>query len=97
MYQVPLLFIEISSAAVMTVPFYADVFEKGDASGVLFEIFRPWGAGGKVVLVFMALSIIANVAPNTYAASLSAQTLMPLFQKIPRAVWCIIMFCAYSE
>jgi purine-cytosine permease-like protein len=81
----------------MTVPQFAAVFETGDAGGVLFDIFRPWGAGGKAVLVLMAFSIVANIAPNTYSASLSAQTLMPLFQKIPRAIWCIFMFCAYSE
>lgn len=45
----------------------------------------------------MSLSIISNIAPNTYSASLSAQTLLPLFQKIPRALWCVFMFCVYSE
>jgi hypothetical protein len=49
--MLPLVFIETVSAAVMTVPAYAEVFRHSDAAGVLFEIFRPWGAGGKFIMV----------------------------------------------
>lgn len=94
--MVPLLFIEILGAAVMTVPDFAAAFEEGDASGVLQEVFRPWGGGGKFILVIFSFSIIANIAPNTYSASLSAQTLLPIFQKIPRAAWCVFMFLVYT-
>lgn len=105
--MIPLVFIETVGAAIMTVPAYAAAFEEGDASGVLQEIFRPWGGGGKFILVsapeggsshqtVMSFSIIANITPNTYAAALSAQILLPTFQKIPRAVWCIFMFLVYT-
>jgi purine-cytosine permease-like protein len=48
------------------------------------------------ILVLLALSIICNITPNTYSAALSAQTLLPIFEKIPRAIWCVVMFIAYS-
>jgi purine-cytosine permease-like protein len=44
----------------------------------------------------MAFSIVANITPNTYSAALSAQTILPIFQKIPRAVWCVFMFVVYT-
>lgn len=49
--MIPLVFIETVGAAIMTVPAYTAAFEEGDASGVLQEIFRPWGGGGKFILV----------------------------------------------
>ena len=40
----------------MTVPDYAAAFEKGDAGGVIAEVFRPWGGGGKVSGQFTAVN-----------------------------------------
>jgi len=94
--MIPLVFIEGISAAVMTVPDYAAVFADSDASGVLLEIFSPWGGGGKFIQVVLALSIISNCVPNTYSAALSAQALFPIFEKIPRAFWTILMFVIYT-
>lgn len=94
--MLPLVFVETLSAALMTVPVYSQAFEEGDAGGVLARAFQPWNAGGKVIMGIMAFSIVANVAPNTYSAALSAQILLPWFQRIPRAFWCVFMFCAYT-
>lgn len=92
----PLVFVETLGAPLMTVPAYAAAFEAGDAGGVLARAFQPWAAGGKVVMGIMAFSIVANVAPNTYSAALSAQILLPWFQRVPRAAWCVVMFVAYT-
>ncbi|WVQ82455.1 hypothetical protein IAT38_004584 [Cryptococcus sp. DSM 104549] len=94
--MVPLTFLETMSAALMTVPDYAAAFEAGDAGGVLSEIFSVWGGGGKFILVVLSFSIICNCTPNTYSAALSAQTLFKPFEKIPRAIWCVIMFIIYT-
>ncbi|WWC69053.1 uncharacterized protein I206_102989 [Kwoniella pini CBS 10737] len=94
--MVPLLFVEILSAALMTVPAYAQAFEDGDAGGVLAAVFEPWGGGGKFILVVFAFSIISNCIPNTYSAALSCQCLLPAFQKIPRALWTILVFVIYT-
>ncbi|WVQ98391.1 hypothetical protein IAU59_005514 [Kwoniella sp. CBS 9459] len=94
--MVPLLFVEILSAALMTVPDYAAAFEEGDAGGVLSEVFAPWNGGGKFILVVFAFSIISNCIPNTYSAALSFQTLLPAFQKVPRALWTVLVFVIYT-
>ncbi|WWC59846.1 uncharacterized protein I303_102408 [Kwoniella dejecticola CBS 10117] len=94
--MVPLLFVEILSAALMNVPAYAQAFEEGDAGGVLAAVFEPWGGGGKFILVVFAFSIISNCIPNTYSAALSCQCLLPAFQKIPRALWTILVFVIYT-
>lgn len=109
--MVPLVFLETLSAALMTVPIYAQAFADGDAGGVISQVFAPWGGGGKVssqidkvsksvdaqfILVIFAFSIVCNCTPNTYSAALSAQALFKPFEKVPRAVWCIVMFGIYS-
>nr|XP_031864356.1 uncharacterized protein CI109_000269 [Kwoniella shandongensis]KAA5531428.1 hypothetical protein CI109_000269 [Kwoniella shandongensis] len=94
--MVPLLFIEIMSAALMTVPAYAAAFEEGDAGGVLSEVFAPWGGGGKFILVILSFSIICNCTPNTYSCALSIQALFPPFQKVPRALWAVLSFVIYT-
>jgi len=43
-----------------------------------------------------AFSIISNCIPNTYSAALSIQSLAPIFQKVPRAVWTIVVFLIYT-
>ncbi|ORX37540.1 cytosine-purine permease [Kockovaella imperatae] len=95
--MVPLVFLETMSAALMTVPAYANAFgADGDVGAVLSQVFEPWGGGGKFILVILAFSIICNCTPNTYSAALSAQTLFPWFEKIPRALWCVVMFVIYT-
>ena len=46
--MVPCIFLTALSAALMTVPDYAAAYETGDATGLIAEVFRPWGGGGKV-------------------------------------------------
>ncbi|ORY34574.1 purine-cytosine permease [Naematelia encephala] len=94
--MVPLVFLEGMSAALMTVPDYAAAFAEGDAGGVLAEIFRPWGGGGKFLLVILSFSIICNCTPNTYSCALSIQALLPQFEKVPRALWAVLAFVIYT-
>ncbi|KAK8858730.1 hypothetical protein IAR55_002959 [Kwoniella newhampshirensis] len=94
--MVPLCFLEIMSAALMTVPAYAAAFEEGDAGGVLSEIFAPWGGGGKFILVLLSFSIVCNCTPNTYSCALSIQALLPVFQRVPRAIWAVLSFLIYT-
>ncbi|KAL7418644.1 hypothetical protein Q5752_007103 [Cryptotrichosporon argae] len=94
--MIPLLFVESLGAALMTVPEYAAAFEEGDAGAVLSAVFEPWGGGGKFILVVFAFSIISNCIPNTYSAALSIQTLCPPFQKVPRALWTVLVFVIYT-
>ncbi|KAF8587193.1 hypothetical protein K439DRAFT_1630897 [Ramaria rubella] len=92
----PVLFIVILGAVLMTVPAYAEAYIDGDAAGVLSKVFEPWGHGGDFILVLLALSVIANNIPNTYSAGLSMQTLIPPFRHIPRAIFTILAFIIYT-
>jgi purine-cytosine permease-like protein len=44
-----------------------------------------------------AFSIISANIPNTYSAALSFQTLHPVFEKVPRAIWTVVVFVIYSQ
>ncbi|WOO82974.1 Purine-cytosine permease fcyB [Vanrija pseudolonga] len=94
--MIPLVFVETLGAVLMTVPEYAAAFAEGDAGGVINAVFKPWGGGGKFIMVVFSFSIISNCIPNTYSAALSIQTLMPLFQKVPRAIWTVLVFVIYT-
>ncbi|KIJ33890.1 hypothetical protein M422DRAFT_264021 [Sphaerobolus stellatus SS14] len=56
----PIFFVGILGAALVTVPQYSEAFEEGDAAGVLKKGFEPWGGGGDFILVLMALSVVGN-------------------------------------
>jgi purine-cytosine permease-like protein len=50
----------------------------------------PLGGFGKVVVAFLALSVIANNIPNDYSLGLSVQVFGRSFQRVNRAVWTLI-------
>jgi len=92
----PVFFVGILGAALVTVPKYAAAYESGDAAGVLQKVFEPWGGGGDFILVLMALSVVGNNIPNTYSAGLSMQSLIPPFRKVPRAFFTVLAFIIYT-
>lgn len=74
---------------------WGDVYEEYGMGGLLHEAFRPWGAGGKLVLMIIFLSLISNNIVNTYSAAFGVQLAGVGFSKIPRWVWAIIMTGIY--
>ncbi|KAF8306326.1 purine-cytosine permease [Clavulina sp. PMI_390] len=93
---IPVTLIEILGAALMTTPGAADLYESGSIGAILASILEPWHGFGKFILVILSLSVIANNVPNTYSAALSFQALTPWFQRIPRAVWTLVVAIAYT-
>ncbi|KAF8507734.1 hypothetical protein JB92DRAFT_2958129 [Gautieria morchelliformis] len=92
----PVVFILLLGALLMTVPAYAEAYGNGDAAGVLRKVFEPWGRGGDFILALLSLSVIANNIANTYSAALSMQTLIPPFRRIPRAIFTVLAFIIYT-
>ncbi|KAF8507738.1 permease for cytosine/purines, uracil, thiamine, allantoin-domain-containing protein [Gautieria morchelliformis] len=92
----PIVFILLLGALLVTVPAYAEAYGNGDAAGVLRKVFEPWGRGGDFILALLALSVIANNIANTYSAGLSMQTLIPPFRRIPRAIFTVLAFIIYT-
>ncbi|KAF8513340.1 permease for cytosine/purines, uracil, thiamine, allantoin-domain-containing protein [Hysterangium stoloniferum] len=89
---IPIMFIVILGAVLMTVPAYSDAYRAGDAAGVLKKVFEPWGHGGDFLLVLLALSVVGN----NNSTALSMQTLIPAFRHIPRAAFTILAFIIYT-
>ncbi|KAF9235053.1 permease for cytosine/purines, uracil, thiamine, allantoin-domain-containing protein [Melanogaster broomeanus] len=95
----PICFTAILGAALVTItdPAYVAAFgEGGNTGGLVSQVLSPWGGGGKFLLVFLALSVIANNIPNTYSTGLSIQALGRPFAIIPRFFWVFLSFVAYT-
>ncbi|OAX38896.1 permease for cytosine/purines uracil thiamine allantoin [Rhizopogon vinicolor AM-OR11-026] len=95
---IPICFVEILGAALMTItdPTYVIAFRDGSIGGLIAQILSPWGRFGQFILVLLALSVIANNIPNTYSAGLSMQALGRPFAIIPRFFWVFVAFIAYT-
>src|SRR5579875_655401 len=63
---------------------------KGSGGDLLAAALHPLGALGTLMLVFLALSIIANNIPNDYSLGLTVQVMGLAFQRVNRAVWTLI-------
>lgn len=93
----PLCFCEIIGLAAGTLTkstdttIYNDAYEANSIGGLAGQILDRYGGGGKFCLVVLALSVVANNVPNNYSGALSIQAIMPLFAKIPRYLWNIVI------
>lgn len=88
---IPCVLLETLGLALTTVPAF-----KGKGGGELFAAaVTPMGLFGALMLVFLALSLVANNIPNDYSLALSMQLLGRRFQRIDRAVWTIIGSVVY--
>ncbi|KIP11708.1 hypothetical protein PHLGIDRAFT_99130 [Phlebiopsis gigantea 11061_1 CR5-6] len=95
---IPICFVEILGAALMTItdPAYVDAFTDGSTGGLLSQVLSPWKGGGKFILVLLSFSVVANNIPNTYSAGLSMQALGRPFAKVPRFFWVFLSFVIYT-
>ncbi len=70
-------------------PWGKDFFNNGNGS-LMADVVNPLGGFGKVILVLLAFSVIANNIPNDYSLGLSVQVFGKAFQRVPRWVWTLI-------
>ena len=70
-------------------PWGKDFFNNGSGA-LMADVVNPLAGLGKVVLVLLALSVIANNIPNDYSLGLSVQVFGKTFQRVPRWVWTLI-------
>jgi NCS1 nucleoside transporter family len=88
---IPLVILEVLGVAVSTVAAYG-ASTTGETLGL---VLKPLGGVGTIILVFLALSVIANNIPNDYSLGLTIQVLGRPFQKVNRAVWTLIGAIVY--
>ncbi|OAX38115.1 hypothetical protein K503DRAFT_866381 [Rhizopogon vinicolor AM-OR11-026] len=95
---IPVCFVEILGAALMTItdPAYVSAFADGSTGALIAQVLSPWGHFGQFILVLLALSVIANNIPNTYSAGLSIQALGRPFAIVPRFFWTFLCFVVYT-
>ncbi|CCG23044.1 hypothetical protein CORT_0D01960 [Candida orthopsilosis Co 90-125] len=74
---------------------WGDAYTKWGMGGLLNEAFKPWGGGGKFLLVIMFLSLISNNILNTYSAAFDIQMAGNWLAKIPRWFWAIVVTAIY--
>lgn len=74
---------------------WGDAYAKLGMGGLLHEAFRPWGAGGKFLLMVIFLSLISNNIINTYSAAFGVQLAGRVLAKIPRWLWAIVLTAVY--
>lgn len=102
----PLLFTEMLGAAVATAMAanagenaYMDGYSASGIGGLLAVVLSPLGRFGQFCLVVLALSIVANNAPNIYSVALSLQVLARATQRVPRFLWTFVaslIYCAVA-
>ncbi|KAI5970846.1 TPN1 [Candida margitis] len=74
---------------------WGDAYAKWGMGGLLNEAFKPWGGGGKFLLVVMFLSLISNNILNTYSAAFDIQMAGAWLARVPRWFWAIVVTAIY--
>ncbi|PIL31536.1 transporter [Ganoderma sinense ZZ0214-1] len=95
---IPICFVEILGAALMTItdPAYVQAYADGSTGGLVAQVLAPWGGFGKFLLVLLGLSVVANNIPNTYSAGLAMQSIGRPFAMVPRFFWTFLAFVIYT-
>ena len=83
-----------------TNPDWAAAYEVSQGA-LLVEAFKPLGSFGSFCSVVLALGLIGNMVPPTYASGIDFQALGRLWEKVPRIFWntlaiLIPMVCAIA-
>ncbi|CAK9436888.1 uncharacterized protein LODBEIA_P14100 [Lodderomyces beijingensis] len=74
---------------------WGDAYANLGMGGLLNEAFKPWGGGGKFLLVLIFLSLISNNILNTYSAAFGVQLAGSGLARIPRWLWAIALTAVY--
>ncbi|KAJ3715452.1 hypothetical protein C8R42DRAFT_746415 [Lentinula raphanica] len=80
----------------ITDPAYVSAYGDGSMGGLVAQALSPWGGSGKLPLVVLALSVIANNMVNTYSTGIFIQALGRPFAAVPRIFWTLVGFAAYN-
>jgi len=90
--SVPLMILGVAiGGAVSNVPSWAEGYDTGSAGGVLAAMLSSAGGFGRFVVVLLAFSILGNIAASVYAITLNFQMLLPIFVRVPRLAFSIVI------
>ncbi|ABN65447.1 predicted protein [Scheffersomyces stipitis CBS 6054] len=74
---------------------WGDAYAEFGMGGLLNEAFKPWGGGGKFLLILIFLSLISNNILNTYSAAFGIQLAGRVLSRIPRWLWAFVITAVY--
>ncbi|KAM0324669.1 hypothetical protein ACHAQA_008060 [Verticillium albo-atrum] len=78
-------------SAIPNVPSWSAAYDETLVGGVLAAMLEPAGGFGKFVVVVLAFTLLGNVAGTMYAVTLNFQTIAPVFSRVPRYVFALIV------
>ena len=82
----------LGAAAAISAPFVPDWkagYTDGDVGGLLNAMLSPIGKFGKVLIVFLSLSVTATTVPTIYSMGMAFQTFIPPLVAVPRYVFSV--------
>ncbi|KAK3375855.1 hypothetical protein B0T24DRAFT_664956 [Lasiosphaeria ovina] len=82
-------------SATPNMPEWAAGYAQHGVGGVLQAMLLPAGGFGRFVAVLLSLTVIGNLTTAMYSISLSFQLVLPVFVKIPRAVF-VMAYTAFA-
>ncbi len=90
--SIPLLVLGAAiGGAVAQVESWNDAYAVTGVGGIMAEMLTPAGGFGKFILVLLALSVIGNIAVSMYSVSLNLQMLLPVFTKVHRFFFILVV------
>lgn len=77
--------------AVPMIPEWSAAFDAGSTGGVFLEMMRNIGGFGKFLAVIIAFTPLGNLAGTLYSISIQLQVLTPIFHRIPRYCFSVVI------
>lgn len=89
--NIPLMILGAAiGGAVPNIPNWSSAYETGSVGGILAAMLASAGGFGKFIIVLLTFSTLGNIAASIYSISLNFQLLLPIFLRVPRAIFAIV-------
>ncbi|KKA26334.1 hypothetical protein TD95_003508 [Thielaviopsis punctulata] len=77
--------------AIANVPQWEELYDKTLVGGALAGMLLPLHGFGKFLVVILSFSLLGNLAATSYAISLNFQQLAPIFKRVPRHIYTVLL------
>jgi purine-cytosine permease-like protein len=72
-------------------------YTDGNVGGLINAMLSPIGKFGKILMVFLSLSVTAHLAPTIYSICIDLQALIPPLVVVPRYVLSVFVTALYCK
>ncbi|KAM5429702.1 hypothetical protein McanCB56680_004093 [Microsporum canis] len=89
--NIPLMILGAAiGGAVPNIPNWSTAYETGSVGGIFAAMLSSAGGFGKFIIVLLTFSTLGNIAASIYSITLNFQLLLPVFARVPRAIFAIV-------